>query len=75
MTRAHGLVSLQLAMSPVSLQSISVSENEYVKVQLRVVKVPIAAPGRSAGYDTSLGCPGASPLSPGAPAIGRNSVT
>ena len=42
---------------------------------LRVVKVPPAAPERSAGYDASLGCPGAAPLLPGAPAIRRNSVT
>ena len=42
---------------------------------LRVVKVPPAAPERSAGYDASLGCPGAGPLLPGAPAIRRNSVT
>jgi len=48
---------------------------EFVKVPLRVVKVPPAAPERSAGYDASLGCPGAAPLLPGAPAIRRNSVT
>ena len=48
---------------------------EFVKVPLRVVKVPPAAPERSAGYDASLGCPGAGPLLPGAPAIRRNSVT
>ena len=44
-------------------------------MQLRVVKVPPAAPERSAGYDASLGCPGAAPLPSGAPAIGRNGVT
>ena len=42
---------------------------------LRVVKVEPAGPERSAGYDASLGCPGAAPLFPGAPAIRRNSVT
>ena len=48
---------------------------EFVNVLLRVVTVPPAAPERSAGYDASLGCPGAGPLLPGAPAIRRNSVT
>ena len=48
---------------------------EFVRVPVRIVKVPPAAPERSAGYDASLGCPGAGPLLPGAPAMCRNSVT
>ena len=60
---------------PGSRQSATAQNAEFVKVPLRVVKVPPAAPERSAGYDASLGCPGAGPLLPGAPAIRRNSVT
>ena len=42
-------------------------------MQLRIVTVPSASPERSAGYDASLGCPGAGPLLPGVPAIGPTS--
>ena len=67
---AGGIVRGQHHVCPAGLPF-----GEFVKVPLRVVKVPPAAPERSAGYDASLGCPGAAPLLPGAPAIRRNSVT
>ena len=67
---AGGIVRGQHHVCPAGLPF-----GEFVKVPLRVVKVPPAAPERSAGYDASLGCPGAGPLLPGAPAIRRNSVT
>ena len=67
---AGGIVRGQHHVCPAGLPF-----GEFVKVPLRVVKVPPAAPERSAGYDASLGCPGAAPLLPGAPAMCRNSVT
>ena len=72
MTDAHGLVRLYVARITCNCAS---PKRRVRRRALRIVTVPPAAPERSAGYDASLGCPGAGPLLPGPPAMCRNSVT
>ena len=71
MTRAHGLVRRNAAR----ITCNCARRVRRVRTECHRDRQGPAAPERSAGYDAPLGCPGAAPLLPGAPAMCRNSVT